>query len=468
MLSPHRWRASPAATAETLSRGRWTRAKHLDALSRVLTRSLLKPRARVMIFCPPRHGKSELCSQYTPIWAMREMRRPRPPRIGLTSYAGKFAATWGRAVRNTIASNATMLGFGIARDSSSASEWETTAGASMITAGLDGALTGRGVDLLDIDDPVKNWKEAYSAAKRDAAKAWYTSTARTRLEPGASILLIMTRWHEDDLGGWLLKEAERDGEAWEVFRLPAIAEENDLIGRAPGEALWPDRYDADELARIKKAVGDFVWSALFQQSPLASGLRMFPEKAWLFYPLAPPASWFERIIVSIDSSFSDAAASSYVSIQVWGVRTPRVFLLDHVRAQMNFPRTLHEIRELRKKWTSAAWYVEAKANGEAIISSLELEIPGIVPVNVIGSKVARAAAVQPFVAAGNVVLPSPDLYPWVKDFVAELREFPAGEHDDQVDAFSQALSQLWLSGMPMVDGTSINLDSLIMGERFAA
>jgi predicted phage terminase large subunit-like protein len=467
-LSAQAWRASPAATAETLSRGQWHRAKHLDYISKILTRELLKPKARVMIFTPPRHGKSEFCSLYTPIWGMRELRRPRPPRVGVASYSGKYALTWGRAARNTVQANTRTLGFSVRSDNAANSEWETTRGASMITSGIDGAFTGRGLDLLDIDDPVKNWKDAYSALKRDASKEWYRSTARTRLEPGAAILLIMTRWHEDDLGGWLLREAERDGEQWVVIKLPAIAEENDPLGRAPGEALWPERYDEDELSRIKSAVGDFVWSALFQQSPLSAGLRMFPASAWRFYPIQPPVSFFDRILVSIDSSFKDAAASSYVSMQVWGLKTPRMFLLDHVHLQMDFTRTLHEIRGLKERWPNAigAWFVEEKANGSAILSSLEMEIPGMIPVKVHGDKIARAAAVQPFVAAGNVVLPSPDLFPWVAEFLRELHEFPAGAHDDQVDAFSQALERTFLSGVPDVDPAAFNLEGLLMGERW--
>ena len=227
------WRASPAATASRWSRGLWRRQPHLNLISNAVA-SIAEAPLRLIVSLPPRHGKSELLSHWTPVWFLANWPQKR---VGLASYAAEFAETWGRRARDSVVENAQELGIQVRPDLNRASEWELTAGGGMMTAGVGGPFTGRGFDLLIIDDPIKNRQEANSAALRRHVWEWWRSTARTRLEPGGSIIVVMTRWHEDDLAGKLLGAAPDDGGAidrWQHIRLPALAEEDDPLGREPG------------------------------------------------------------------------------------------------------------------------------------------------------------------------------------------------------------------------------------------
>ncbi|MDB5295094.1 MAG: sle1 [Phycisphaerales bacterium] len=260
------WRSNPALLAHRLTDGRFTLPPHIRHLGRKLVDVALGRCPRLVISEPPRHAKSTLASHWFPAWYLSLFPANR---VMLAGYEATFAAAWGRRVRNTIEAHGRTLGVGLSADSAAADAWETTAGGGMRTAGVGGPFTGHGGNVLIVDDPIKNSEEANSQTIRDKVWDWWLSTARTRLEPGGSILIVMTRWHEDDLVGRVLGQADDhpDGVPWEVLRLPALAEANDPIGRAPGEALWPDRYDAAALAAIRRDVGDYVWDALYQQAP---------------------------------------------------------------------------------------------------------------------------------------------------------------------------------------------------------
>lgn len=212
---------------------------------------------------PPRHAKSTLISHWFGVWYLHLFPERR---IILTSYAADYAATWGRRVRNSIVEHGEVLGLSLAGDTTAADAWETEQRGGMVTAGVGGPITGRGADILIVDDPIKNSEEANSATYRDKVWEWWQSTAVTRLEPGAAAIVVMTRWHEDDLAGKLLSDEDSGGE-WELLNLPAIAEKDDVIGRHEGEALWPERYDLAALDNRRLAVGEYVWQSLFQQRP---------------------------------------------------------------------------------------------------------------------------------------------------------------------------------------------------------
>ncbi|NIM50411.1 MAG: terminase, partial [Gemmatimonadales bacterium] len=289
--------------ANKLARGRWRSEPHLEALSDALFDAATEGGKRIIVSMPPRHGKSELTSHWFPVWYLDRF----PDRqLILASYAADFASDWGRKVRNTMAENAQVLRCTLAEDSKAANKWNTTEGGGMVTAGIGGPITGRGAHVLIIDDPVKNLEDAYSAAMRAKAWEWYQSTAYTRLEPNASVVVVMTRWHEDDLVGRLLRaQAKGEGDTWEVIRFPALSEgdETDLLGRPENEPLWPDRYDAQRLERIRRTVGPLVWAGLYQQNPVPSGYELFPEKAWQHYTFPPPLSQFSTLLSSWDFSF---------------------------------------------------------------------------------------------------------------------------------------------------------------------
>lgn len=444
--------------AHRLSKGDWKPQRHLNLISLALARAAYEGGKRLIITLPPRHGKSELISHWFPVWFLNRFPRKQ---VMLASYSENFATDWGRKVRNSIERHRDDLSVRLAPDSTAASNWKTTKEGGMLAAGVEGGQTGRGADIFIIDDPIKNLKEAYSETTRQGIWDWYQSTSYTRLEPNASIVIIMTRWHEDDLVGRLMREQDRGADQWQSINIPAIAEEDDLIGRAPGEALWPARYNVEHLARIKKAVGPMVWSALFRQQPTWAGYNLFPETAWKVYDFPPPTSSFRSIIQSWDLSFKDLKTSSYVVGQVWGFRKAQAYLLHQVRGQMNFNQAVKAMRDVHAAWpTATPILVEDKANGPAIMSHLENEIRGLLPIEPKGSKEARAAAVQPFVMAGNIWIPNPDRLPWVREFVIETRQFPRGKNDDQVDAFSQAIAHHWLTATTLDDTLDLGLRDL--------
>ncbi|HEX8323331.1 MAG TPA: terminase family protein, partial [Tepidisphaeraceae bacterium] len=222
-----------------------------------------EPKKRVMVFAPPRHGKSELTSHRTPVWFLNNW---PDRRVMFGTYSADFAKDWGRKVRNTVEQHQDQLGVTLSDDSTSTNSWHTSAGGGMMAQGIGGAFTGRGGDLLICDDPYKNLQDANSASYRDTVWGWWTSAFVTRVEPNATIILTLTRWHVDDVAGRILADPAQFNE-WDVIMLPALAEAGDPMGRVPGEALWPARKSREALLKEQVAVGDYVWSSLYRQRP---------------------------------------------------------------------------------------------------------------------------------------------------------------------------------------------------------
>lgn len=238
-------------------------AKHLALIDRELVAASLGPR-RLIVQMPPRHGKSELIGRYFPAWFVGAF---PDRRVMYASYESDQARTYGRFARNVLQEwGPGCFGVHVARDAYAADYWnvEKREG-GMIAAGVGGPLTGKGANMLIVDDPIKNAEQANSEAARDKVWQWWESTALTRLEPGASVIIVQTRWHCDDLAG--RSQREMPGENWRVLSLPALAEENDPLNRPPGAALWPDRYNADYLTRLRDNRSLYWWKALYQQQP---------------------------------------------------------------------------------------------------------------------------------------------------------------------------------------------------------
>ncbi|HHV39699.1 MAG TPA: phage terminase large subunit [Tepidimicrobium sp.] len=420
--------------------GTWQRAKHLELLCDHLEAVERGEILRLMVFMPPRHGKSEVCSKKFPAWYLG---RNPGKEIILSSYAADLAYDFSRIARDTLRERGELWNVNVASDSSAVGRWgiEGHRG-GCVAAGAGGPITGRGAHCAIIDDPFKNAEEAASKTIRDKVWEWYRSTLRTRLAPGGAIVLIMTRWDEDDLAGRLIKEMEAGGEQWVIISMAAEAEEDDPLGRELGELLWPEYgFDAAWAETTKRAVGTYFWSALYQQRPSPVEGGMLKRGWWRFYRELP--SSLDEIIQSWDMTFKDSAGTDFVVGQVWGRKGADKYLLDQVRDRMDFPATLTAVKGLTSKWPQAtAKLVEDKANGPAVIAMLNQEIEGLIPVEPQGSKVARASAVSPQIEAGNVYLPDPSIVPWVHDFIEECAAFPTGAHDDQVDAMSQALMRL--------------------------
>jgi hypothetical protein len=265
------WRTSPALTARELSKHDkepWIPAPHLLIVSKLIRDAVTgNGPNQIMVNMPPRHGKSQLVSRWTPLWFLDNW----PSKfVMLCGYGANFASEWGRLVRNESVRFKDRLRFGLAEDSKASNKWKTVQMGGMFTAGMGGDITGRGAHLMVIDDPVKNKQEADSRQVRQSVWDWWSSTARTRLEPGGVILMVMTRWHEDDLGGRMLNPKWNDDYAnWHVVSMPAIYEggEPDPLKRTPGQALWPMRYDEEAMARLKRSVTEEDWLALYQQKP---------------------------------------------------------------------------------------------------------------------------------------------------------------------------------------------------------
>jgi len=419
----------------------WLLAEHLMAVEAGRIK-------RLIVELPPRHGKSETTTVKFPAWYLG---RNTSKRVIIASHTASLAARFSMRARNDFEQFAPEIwGVSLSKDASAMYRWdiedpdmpEGQPPGGMIAAGVGGPITGHGAHLAIIDDPVKDAEDANSETQREAKWDWYRFVLRTRLMPGGAIVLVLTRWHEDDLAGRLLKAAESDPDAdqWTVLRLPAIAEDGELdpLGREPGEALWPEQYDEAALREIKSSVGSYVWAALYQQRPTPAEGGVFKRQWWKYYRVAPGR--FEEVIQSWDMTYKDNKDNDFVVGQVWGRIGADKYLLDQVRERMDFPTTVQAVKNLTAKWRTAhRKLIEDKANGPAVISSLRSKISGLIAVNPQGGKEARAAAVSPDVEAGNVYLPDPTIAPWIGDFVEECAAFPGGAHDDQVDAMTQAL-----------------------------
>lgn len=418
---------------------------HLEAFSAAVAEGRSP---RLMLSMPPQHGKSFIASERWPVW---HLGKHPEHRIGVASYAQDLSTAFSVRARDLAAE------YGVATfpatlemkpGRKTMESWETTAGGGYKAVGVGSALTGHGVHILIVDDPHKDMQDAMSETARERVKEWYRSTAYTRLRPGGGILIIQTRWHEDDLSGWLLAEAQASSSAdqWQVIRYPAIAEVDEAHRKA-GEALHPERYTLDHyrpLMRFKS-----TWEALYQQRPTVAAGNLFRWEWARFYDLAPAR--FDEVVQSWDCAFKDADDSDYVVGQVWGRRGGEFYLLDQVRGHLGMPATVEAILAMRAKWTKArAILVEDKANGPAVMQALRGKVPGLIAVNPEGGKVARAHAVAPFFEAGNVYLPR--AASWLNDYMHELTSFPRLKHDDQVDATTQALIRF---GKPKAGVTTI-------------
>lgn len=377
------------------------------------------------------------------------------------SYAHGVARRWGRFIRDDIAQHGGQLGIAVSSSSAAAHEWEVAGHEGGVYAvGVKGQLTSRPVDLLLIDDPYKDGEQADSEAWQETVRDFWSEVAIPRLGPGVAVVIIQTRWRDDDLTGWLQSQ-DNDGR-WRVINIPAQADhdpakgETDPLGRTPGEYLESARRRTVEDWELKKVeVGDRSWNALFQGRPAPAGGNMFHRDWWRFYdqPLwieRPDGSrWavgFDEVITSWDMTFKDTEGTDYVCGQIWGRRGVEACLLDQVHDRMSFVDTCTAVRMLAARWPQAVVkLVEDKANGPAVINQLSRKVGGLIAVEPDGSKVARAAAVSPFVEAGNVLLPAPEIYPWVDGLVEEAVAFPRAAHDDRVDAMSQALNRLLLN-----------------------
>ena len=392
---------------------------------------------RLIVNMPPRHTKSEFGSYLLPAWLMG--RNPRL-KIMQTTHTAELAFRFGRKVRNLMNSkeySKIFEGVELRADSQAAGRWETSKGGEYFAAGVGGAVTGRGADLLIIDDPHSE-QDALSPTAMENAYEWYTSGPRQRLQPGGSIVIIMTRWAENDLTGKLIRQQARDilADKWEVVEFPALMPETD-------EPLWKEFWKKEDLLVVKGSLSIGKWEAQWQQNPTSEQSAILKREWWKTWEgdELPP---LEYVMQSYDTAYSKKSNADFSAITTWGVfypeegGPPNIILVDAKRGRWDFPDLRRKALEEFKYWDPECILIEAKASGMPLTQ--ELRNMGIPVTNYSPSrgndKFTRVNSIAPLLESGLVWCPDTR---WGEEVIEECAAFPAGEHDDYVDTVTQAL-----------------------------
>ena len=397
----------------------------------------------LLLSVPPQHGKSITITETLPAWYLGKY--PDKKWI-LCSYNSEFASSFGRKNRQKCEEFNTKLfpGFKMADYPCNNIEFETVKKGGLYSAGILAGVTGHTADFFIVDDPIKTREEADSATTKDKIWNEYLSSVRTRIKPGGKLIVIQTRWAEDDLFGRIQQQEKNVT----VINIPCECEDadNDPLGRKLGDALCPEigrgnawLKDFKEVYKSKE--GSRAWTSLYQGSPVAMEGNLIKKEWWKYYDTPWRELGLPYIIISVDAAFKDGDDNDFVAIQVWGKKDKEYYLLDAIKQHLNFVDTLAAIRNFKSQYEDTIFIlIEDKANGTAIINVLSAEMEGVIPVKPEGGKVTRANAVSPAIESGHVHLPR--FASFVDDFVAECSAFPNGAHDDQVDAMTQALNRM--------------------------
>jgi predicted phage terminase large subunit-like protein len=397
---------------------------------------------RLMVLMPPGSAKSTYASRIFPAWWLLHNGGGN---IVAASHTAELAAHFGRQVRNLLAEHGD--GAALARDSRAAHRFATESGGEYFATGVQGPLTGRRADLALIDDPIKSFAIADSSAARAAIWDWYRSELLTRLKPGGRIVLVMTRWHEDDLGGRLA--ASDDG--WRILRLPAIAGYNDPIGRAPGEALWPEWENLAALQRKRSSAGARVWAALYQQTPAPAEGALFMADKLVAVDSAPANLDCVRAWDLAASAATDGRDPDWtVGVKLGRAADGRSYILDIVRLRAgpnDVAQTLIATAARDGRAVRIGLPQDPGQAGKHQVAWLTQQLAGF-PVEAspeTGSKTVRATPVAAAIEAGTLLM---QRAAWNQPFVEELRSFPTGAKDDQVDALSRGFAMLRTKAVP--------------------
>jgi predicted phage terminase large subunit-like protein len=397
---------------------------------------------RLIINMPPRHTKSEFASYLLPSWFLGMF---PDKKIIQTSHTAELAVGFGRKVRNLVDSDAYKDIFptvALQADSKAAGRWATNFAGEYFAIGVGGAVTGKGADLLIIDDPHSEQEAALSEVNPeiyDKTYEWYTSGPRQRLQPGGAIVIVMTRWSKKDLTGQVIKAAaQRSGEEWEVIEFPAIL--------PSGNPLWPQFWSLKELEALKTELPNSKWQAQYMQQPTSDVSAIIKREWWKIWDEESPP-YCEFLIQSWDTAFLKTERADYSACTTWGVfykpddtgrEQANIILLNAFKKRMEFPELKQRAFQEFKEWNPDTLVVEAKAAGSPLI--FELRAMGI-PVQEFSpskgnDKIARLNSVADIFASGRVWVPNTN---WAEELVEEVASFPSGEHDDLVDSMSQAL-----------------------------
>ncbi len=395
---------------------------------------------RLIINMPPRHTKSEFASYMLPAWFLG--RYPNKKIIQCSNTA-ELAVGFGRKVRNLVDGDQYAKVFpnvSLRSDSKAAGRWSTNANGEYFAIGVGGTVTGKGADLLIIDDPHSEQEAALAASNPevyDKVYEWYGSGPRQRLQPGGAIVIVMTRWGKRDLTGRILQSAiERDGDEWDIIELPAI-----LPTEKP---LWPEFWSMDELVKLRNELPVSKWSAQYQQSPTSEAGAIVKREWWQMWENEQPPPC-EFIIQSWDTAFTKNERSDYSACTTWGVfykdenpDDPHVILLDAFKERLEFPELKERALQYYREWEPDAFIIEAKASGAPLV--FELRRMGI-PVQEFtptrgNDKISRVNSVSDLFASGKIWCPRTR---WAEEVMEEMAAFPNSDHDDLVDSSTQAL-----------------------------
>jgi predicted phage terminase large subunit-like protein len=421
-------------------------AKMADAFERV-ARGECK---RLIINMPPRHTKSEFASYLLPAWFLGKYPHKK---IIQCSHTAELAVGFGRKVRNLVDTEAYKTIFpdlALASDSKAAGRWNTNKQGDYFAIGIGGAVTGKGADVLIIDDPHSEQEAALAEVNPDIydkTYEWYTSGPRQRLQPGGSIVIVMTRWSKRDLTGQILKDAAANdsiGE-WEVIEFPAI-----LPSEKP---LWPEFWELEELLKVKRDVPNSKWMAQYQQNPVSESAAIVKREWWQEWPDdSPPQCDF--ILQSWDTAFEKTQRADYSACTTWGVfyhpddagiEQANIILLNAFRDRMEFPELKRVAIEEYRDWDPDSVIIEKKASGAPLIyemRSMGIPVQEFTPTRG-NDKISRLNAVADIFASGRVWAPATR---WAEEVIDEVAEFPAGTHDDYVDTVSMAMHRFRRGG----------------------
>ncbi len=455
---------SPSKLAKEIYGEDWQEAKHIELLDNLLVRISKREFDRLVVNMPPRHGKTELVSKIFPFWYIGNFPKEK---IMLVTYQNQFSQQYGKIVRELISEFGAKY-FGIElnkRDASSKMLRIGKTNGTIYFVGAMGAITGRGANLIIIDDPIKNDREAMSLNRRESLWDWFKATVFTRLEPNGIMVIVMTRWHEDDLVGRILKffntkEITKDGNineknrnVWYVLKLPAIStNESDALGRAIGEPLWQERFPLQTLWEIKQTLGDFWFSAIYQQEPKSTRGKIFDRSKFQYFEYHGNYIQYEtkdkinfkkeivflnqcRVFATVDLAIQSKETNDYTVAIVFAVsKDRRVFVLEVIRERFDSAYHKELIQSIYSKWKPVLIGIESVQYQASLVKILRSEGFPIKELRPDRDKISRCLPMVAMMEAEMVFFNRYAL--WLETFEDELLNFPNGKNDDQVDAFA--------------------------------
>lgn len=417
---------------------------HHRIICEALDRALHGTSKRLIIAAPPAHAKSVYSSHNFPgLWLGRNPK----DKVIAASHTTEFAEDVGRKVRALVNNPLyqKLFDIKISPDSRAAARWETTAGGTYYSTSVKGSVVGRRANLILVDDPYKSKEVAYSPAERKKISEWYFTDVVPRLLPNGAIVIIATRWHEDDLTGEILKKSERgEIEPFELISLPAICEEpeKDPMGRSYGEALWAQQYPTSKLKEIQGGLLPDEWNALYQQRPRPAETGEIKREWFIKFDKLPAEEGPFLKVVSWDTAGTANERSDFtVGIAcAISLKTRKFYLTDMYRKQVTFETLMREVPAFNRIHEAQAVLVENKGTGQSLIQVLRSSGQNIIPIQPqkLGDKEFRFELAVPALEAGRIHIPKNG--GWIAQFMEEVLTFPGGNHDDVVDAFSQLIN----------------------------